>query len=151
MSNENKKSFREKIQAIPAFIASIIAILAAIISIFTWISGYFATQAQLKKARCITGLNAEIMSNQIDQIILGNEFFKKTLDVIKLENSKKKDPNSFNNDDEAELRELQSDVESIYKRKENAKDNVDRLSKVLKSGDISASSEECKPFKGDLE
>ena len=137
----------KKLKEIPAFVSAIIAVLASIIGIVTWVSGYFATQAQLKQARCIAEININILSKQLDQKILYDEYCKKKMEISKLDQKKMEDPENFSDYDIERLISLITKAESDQNLKESAKNEAHWLLSVIKSGNIFTASGDCKSQK----
>lgn len=154
-----------KFKDIPPFVASIIAVVAALFGVAIWISAYFATQAQLKNAevildnkiieanknivrtRCIAELNINMLSEQIRQKYVFDEFLKCKNGIGELE-KKKKNNESFSYVDQQKLTELKASSGKMWIQITNSIEEMERLDAVLKSNNIFTPSGDCKSTKG---
>ena len=145
--NNEAKELWKKIKDIPPFIASIIAVLAACAGIITWIVGYFATQAQLNDARCISEININMLSKQMYSLINYDDYIKKKKDILELTKRKNQDILNFTSDDEEKLIDLNAKAEIQLRAVEKAKVEVDWLLNILKTGKLFTASGECRSTK----
>jgi hypothetical protein len=137
----------DKIKEIPAFISAIIAVIATIIAILTWVTGYFATQKQLKESRCLAEININILYEQVKHKIVLDEYLKCINEVDALE-EKKKNNQSISSTDQQKLNELKTQAKSKWKIIDNAIGKMEWLYDVLKSGNLMTPDGVCKSKKG---
>ncbi len=109
-----RETMWERIKSIPPFLASIIAIISAIIAAIIWIVGYFATQQQLSFVKCISDKNEELLSQQVLSIGNYNAYIRDSVKLARL-NDKKEDKESkgekFSAEELKELKELEVNIE----------------------------------------
>ena len=132
----------KKIKEIPPFITSIIAILAAVIAVTTWVFGYFATRSELEKVRCWSEINIKINSKQIDQTILLADNFRMKSCIQILE--RKKESESLTNFERETLKEYEDLCKSNDKDIKEIKAETERLLEIVRSGTVVESDGHCK-------
>ncbi len=127
----------EKIKAIPPFIASIIAIVSAVIAAMVWTVGYFATQHQLIYVKCISDKNEELLSQQVLSIGHYNVYIKDSVKYALL-NDKKEDKESkgerLSAEDLGELKKLEVNINIAWESLQAAMKIADEMDRFLQSG-----------------
>lgn len=93
---EATKTIWDRLRDIPQVISSLIAIVAAIGALFTWLFAYFASKEQLNTVRievarsaCVAHLGALIAEKQIELMATYNEFSKAQLRIEQLQQQQK--------------------------------------------------------------
>ena len=123
-----------RVQNIPPFIASLIAIIAAILAVITWIMGYFATQQQLKEVKCTAYINNTMISRQLDQKIYYDEYVKMKVQIAELE--KKQKSSLLAADEQSRLQEFNTKTSTTLDSMKEARKKAKRLLDIIHSGDV---------------
>lgn len=112
------RSLWTQVNAIPPLVASVIAIVSALIAAASWVTGYFATQSQLRYVHCLSKANVELISHQIESANLYSRYVN-----IKVKFSGGK-----------ETAELKAESDRIWEKLKRVDEKADELAKSLKGG-----------------
>lgn len=143
----------KKIKEIPPFITSIIAIIAAVIGVTTWVFGYFATRSELekvhswaenemKKIHCWAEINITINSRQIAQSTLLAKYFQEKACINALE--RERDSQSLTQFEKEALGEHLKLFASYEEEIKALKKQSDKLLDIVRSRNIIDANGECK-------
>lgn len=119
-----------KIKNIPSFVAAIIAVVSAVFAAGAWVTGYFATRAQLEIVRCISDHQEALLSYRIQS---ENAYAKYISAKVKLDrlNGDRNDGRSVDASQETELEaSAKKNWDLIIKNQSR----INELEQDLKSG-----------------
>lgn len=126
-----------RIKNVPPIVASIIAVLAAIVTVVTWVTGYFATQKQLEYVQCISDANEELLSIQVTTANLYSNYINK---ILKLKRLTEQDE-ELSVSEQQETQKLEADTEREWSKIINLDKKADKLASSLMSGQCGKSGE----------
>ena len=126
-----------RIKNVPPIVASVIAMLAAIVTVVTWVTGYFATQKQLEYVQCISDANEELLSIQVTTANLYSNYINK---IMKLKRLTEQDE-ELSVSEQKETQKLEADTEREWSKIINLDKKADKLASSLMSGQCGKSGE----------
>lgn len=138
----------QRIKEFPPVIASVVAVLAAVIGVVTWISGYFATRQYVDHVHCLTLTNNTLNSRQIDQTLALQQQQALDAKIKYLRRQKKRAKQNetsigLTRFEEESLEQNEKDYKEYGKAFAAAQKEANRLLSILKSGDL-FDGQECK-------
>jgi hypothetical protein len=139
---KERRGLWQRIKEFPPFIASIIGIVAAIVGVVTWVTGYFATREQVTEVACWSQINNQIDSRQIAQtLLIGQRFELRTL-IRELE--KKELHEGLTEHEKDSLNQGKQEYEDIETKLRAARDAALELQMIIRSGKVVDSNGECR-------
>ena len=120
----------DKIKGVPPLVASVLAIVSAIIATLVWVTGYFATNMQLDYVKCISDNNENLLSLQIAS---GNSYANFIAANVKLDKLKKEEAAGAKVDPE-NIQELKADSQLYWESLQKTNSDAVEVVNMLKSG-----------------
>lgn len=125
------KTLWGRFKDIPPFIASIIAIVSACVALGTWFVGYFATKQEVQKIRCIASINNCMISRQLEQKVLYDDYVKIKCEIEQINNKPVR-----SDADNQKVVSLRAAAESRWEEFLAAKKKAKRLIDILNSNQV---------------
>lgn len=132
----SEEAMWEKIKAVPPFIASIVAIVAAVLAAVTWVGGYFATKSSLEHVRCISDKNEELLAQQILASGYYSGYIQKNVKIMNLESVARDQANArlIPATQNRELAELKAAAAIDWEKLDAANKRADDIAAFLRAG-----------------
>lgn len=125
-----RRSVWQSIKELPPFVASVIAIIAAIGTAAAWIVGYFATKSELDHVSCISNHNEQLLSSQVKAANSYTNYIKAKAKLAELEQRQ----SVGGNVDKEEFIALDTDAKRYWNSLEKATAVGDDIASFLQSG-----------------
>ena len=118
----------QRFKELPTIVASLLAVAAALISVAVWVTGYFATQEQLNRVRCILDGNLNLISLQVES---GNLYSRYVNTKVKMEELTR---DGVSQEQRSAMIELEAESKRLWSHLTTREKEADKLATRLKSG-----------------